>query len=38
MLVIPGIDPMYFDKDSRQITARLDIYFDGFEKIGRAHV
>ena len=31
MLVIPGIDPTYFDKDSRQITARLDIYFDGFE-------
>jgi hypothetical protein len=31
MLVIPGIDPSYFDKDSRQITARIDIYFDGFE-------
>ena len=31
MLVIPGIDPTYFDEDSRQITARLDIYFDGFE-------
>lgn len=32
MLNIPGIDPSYFDRDSRAITAKIEIFFDGLHE------